>query len=146
MNRPIKFRAWDKLNKKMFYKGFAIRAIGQDHTDGGVFFEKGKGDIGAQKKYNPFEIEYMQFTGLLDKNGKEIYEGDIVKSDDGSMGEIAWDNLYANYRNHYRKGNCCLCRDMPFPLWHSFHKKGTTEFKPTIEVIGNIWENPDLLK
>ena len=78
--------------------------------------------------------------------GKPIYEGDIVQSQDGAIGEIIWDNNYATWRNVYRKGPSVLCLNLLFPLWQSFYAKNSTEHKPTIEVVGNIYENPALLE
>lgn len=64
MKREIKFRAWAKIKKPiMIYSG----------EDLGNFFDH---------QIHDFESELMQFTGLLDKNGKEIYEGDIIDVQD----------------------------------------------------------------
>lgn len=75
----------------------------------------------------PFDICVPeQFTGLLDKNGKEIYEGDIVSDFGGINGIVVFEN-----------GMFCIKWDMQnfYPL--------ITE---TTDVIGNIHENPELMK
>lgn len=107
MSRSIKFRAWWPDDKVMEYD-----------------FEH---DLG---NYLTNETELMQFTGLLDKNGREIYEGDIVVADGSQFrGVVTW-----------YKG---------LPGFMIFANKAT-EFSflgGTIwEVLGNIYENPELLK
>lgn len=123
--REIKFRAWDNYSKSMVYVGFSIP------NDG---WRKIEGD-------KNFDLELMQFTGLLDKNGKEIYEGDIVKAFHPTelaeikvAGEVAWNPESKNYMyaGWYIK-----------PLnKHVVLMAGDVEY----EIIGNLYENPDLLK
>lgn len=80
----------------------------------------------------------MQFTGLLDKNGKEIYEGDIIKIPDD------WDeygfNAGENYQVYFAFGG--------FRLKPKYKKnaKGSYLEDDKIEIIGNVYENPELLE
>lgn len=68
-----------------------------------------------------------QFTGLTDKNGKEIYEGDIIGGNPN--GYIKWDNEDSSYEVEY----------------HAFHKDWLYSVYYLIEIIGNIHDNPELL-
>lgn len=75
--------------------------------------------------YDIEDYPLMQFTGLKDKNGKEIYEGDILKNTFGELNEVRWWD-----------GTFVLGRD-GINILNQF---------TDIEVIGNIWEHPELLK
>lgn len=74
-----------------------------------------------------------QFTGLHDKNGKEIYEGDIIKTETDKPMVVNWNNKFASW---------CLNRDG----WAFSHWFGEACDPEKCEVIGNIHENHDLLK
>jgi len=108
--REIKFRAWDTENKCM------RKNVGVSET----FVEY---DMSCHK---PVEILIpMQYTGLKDKNGKEIYEGDVVKYFEGFIEEVKW--------NYYS------CGFDPF----SYYEGDLAGLD--CEVIGNIYANPELL-
>ena len=123
MNRPIKFRAWDKKNG--YYADYedveeeiAAQATDGWRSDGGTSFTL---DCGIKH----FELE--QYTGLKDKNDKEIWVGDIVKCWDEDYGEVYFDTISLQYRVKFSDGD----------------DEDLVSAEP--EVIGNIHENPELL-
>lgn len=129
--REIKFRAWDgeKMSSSFYLNGIAYAYDNEyliyPEEFGGVNpFGYGNGD----KK-----IEIMQYTGLKDKNGKEIYEGDIVEMKDGTRNpyQIVWSFELQGWG---LDGN-----PSGLQAWLS-------EYTKDIEIIGNIYESPELLK
>lgn len=92
-----------------------------------------------------------QFTGLYDKNGKEIYEGDILRGNeypfncdgvDNYFAEIVWaDNVCGFYRLTHKKPNSTV-RGISHGNWEQLDEDDIKSF----EVIGNIHDNPELLK
>lgn len=124
--RELKFRCWHKIEKRFVDLqniDFETETIGYD----------------SQGEWNRYETEkfenviFQQFTCLRDKNGADIYEGDIVECDDkigGRMyGEVIFDNEYGAFR--------IVFTDI---LQWTFYKVVNAE------IIGNINENPELLK
>lgn len=144
MEREIKFRAWDKKNNLMrpqygvlakieWSAGYKTNRIGvyeYVQTD-----ENGNGDWdGFELEEGEFEL--MQFTGLKDKNGKDIYEGDIVRlletvSEDDPAYPYYCDTMEVVYSDGWVR----------FGL---FDGGAILNFPQNIEVIGNIYENPEL--
>ena len=137
MNREIKFRAWDKKGERMYYniqKG--IDFDDESHYSFNDFLERRFDDC--------HEWEIMQFTGLKDKNGKEIYEGDIIRHD---TREIYQDDYYIS-PVWFREGAFKVSRD----CFHGEEIKWKEEITlgsyntDFVKVIGNIYENKELLK
>lgn len=162
--RAIKFRAWDAKAKKMFpvhklewnkisnelthLSGVDIHDKDSDY-EGDVYY----GGYPAKKTGKPGEPQVqrytlMQYTGMKDKNGTEIYEGDILTAenypfqDDGQYnyhGVIEWIDEYGSYYMTKRLANKNK-RGISDGISESI-EEGLEEF----EVIGNIYGNPDLL-
>ena len=133
--RYIKFRAWDLDDKKMIYPSicFNEKYVLQLNCEYAGQFNG--------KTYDTVKLPLMQFTGLTDKNGKEIYEFDIVEyyhnlhgSHIGGKGiaHIRYNDDFARwqiaYKNIYEK-----------EVWDDIDSK-------FLYVIGNIYENPELLE
>lgn len=137
MSRELKFRAWDGKNMYdrvlPFTWDFVLNAMA--HT---CVKSNGRGVLGSGGDEATFEIqgyrytEIMQFTGLKDKNGKEIYEGDILRTGTDKNMVVGWSEKFASF---------VLNRDG----WAFQHWFGEACDPGYCEVIGNIHQNPELL-
>ena len=129
MEREIKFRAWLKEERKMvnvetLFIGINRLCFGNSETED-LFFRDFE------------EVELMQYTGLKDKNGKEVYEGDIVK-----IIELEGYGEYCDQVKYTGKIEYCVSEFRIQPL----NLKLSDESIVEIEVIGNIYENKNLLE
>lgn len=113
--RIIKFRIWETLNNKMTkwedirkYDLFIVNWPNECHPD------------------NRDEFKVMQFTGLKDKNGKEMFEGDVVENESGQR---------------FIQELCCLGDEIKRPN----KPRPTRDEELWYKVIGNIYENPELI-
>ena len=134
--KQTKFRAWDNLHKKMA----EVETLRFDSSETAIeqaFLHYYNTPLNNDNWLPRGCIDLMQFTGLLDKNGKGIYEGDIVDFSEGYDGMegkyiISW--KYGGFWLDYLDGK------EPEWEWNPFSLEGSN-----FEVIGNIYENPDLL-
>lgn len=119
--RTIKFRAWDKI-KNIMYDWSSVRIVELRNIN---------------ESNDNHEFEFMQFTGLLDKNGVEIYEGDIL-ADHYNNGKVC--NIHeVKWENH------CTDSDGYLEMF-GWLMPTTTYDNSGLEIIGNIYQNPELLK
>ena len=145
MNERYIFRAWDKENKRMI-------ADEQDFiplivTNKGVLRLSALHEEDLYSLHSGTRFQIMQCTGWRDKNGRLIFEGDIVNATSGyrvmrskfgiintpKIAIIGWDNLNAQFV-------ICIVNSQ-VRMWFSDIQR-----KKDIEVIGNIYENPELLE
>ena len=107
--RDIKFRAWEAANAQMNYDP---RFIAWESAAGMPLYA-------INRANQEPDVVLMEYTGLKDKNGKDIYEGDILKGGNGGLVQ---------------------CEDALRVFYSS------PETARQLEVVGNIYENPELLK
>lgn len=152
--RQIKFRAWDEKRKRMYFvSDLHIATV----MNGGVWATVNGKDIIEDKdiklQIQPKDIKLMQFTGLTDKNGKEIYEGDIVKNyDEDFCGFGKCESIGSVY---FGEGSFCIepikigsvkRTDFEYIYSLDFYGYEGREFSwDKLEIIGNIYENPSLV-
>ncbi|GAF18929.1 hypothetical protein JCM19046_3542 [Bacillus sp. JCM 19046] len=117
--KEIKFRAWyeSPIRKKMIYEGAT-----------GECFQ-------LEREGQPITI--MQYTGLKDKNGTEIYEGDILDAQSDSVQIVCWDENQARYKSVPLYAYKTNAGNGGWSGYDLFNRK--------LEVIGNIHQHPELL-
>jgi len=139
--REYKFRG-QRLDKSELVNGDLIHGVGP--KNGRAYILPNKINLAYVKDCHPLDgVEVIpesvgQYTGLKDKNGKDIYHKDIVQDDDGKTRTIEWNNqnaqFYMKTENRYKEFIDCGQSQSDGPVHCD-----------TIEIIGNIYENPELL-
>lgn len=134
--RDIKFRVWDKVLSEMF------PVMELQWVDGAIIGHRIGSEDGSIGTFNAGlkDIELMQFTGLKDKDGGEIYEGDIVRifvenefgSREQHVGQVKWKQEWGGFEI-----------DITTTRGDSF-EIDAPEDEP-LELLGNIYQDPDLL-
>jgi hypothetical protein len=122
----IKFRIWNVEEKK--YELFDLETLFQTKYSGCFKHHVG---VPTNISLDSENLVFQQSTYLLDKNKKEIYEGDIIRYESGGTArnaEVWWDEEFAMF---------CFDRDYEFTFMDKIQN---------IEIIGNIFETPDLIK
>ncbi|SNL76179.1 YopX family protein [Streptococcus pneumoniae] len=131
-----KFRVWVKIGKRMVFSDdiLAIDYENKEIVTQQVYFENGLPDDRDIYCYDFDEIELMQSTGLKDKNGKEVFIGDIVKCTRGCLHEVYLEKEYGG----------TFIGGMPAVYLKGFGDGyAWTEYE---EIIGNIYENLEFLE
>ena len=128
--RKIKFRAWDHFNK--------VFAASYDKINGSEISITFDGALIISGRDGYYDLEFkrytiQQFTGLEDRNGKEIYEGDILQVLGAGKCPVVWDRYFFDLDNYDQ-----YSMDNQFSAFYNLEPQEMT-------VIGNIFENPDLI-
>jgi len=144
--REIKFRCWDSDRNKMWVLEGTKKGEYRD-GDGTNWFPLR--ELASPSSYYTF----MQYTGLKDKNGKEIYEGDIAKYEGYYSGYTCEKCNYSKKKDaiiiiKWSKEKTCFIYEIvgkwdefPFTAWD-----GDEKTNKKIEVIGNIYENKEAIR
>ena len=118
--RQIKFRVWDV--NTMYYESYKFQTTNNDGM-GGAGLVQGLDNC----SWISDTAIIQQFTGLEDRSGKKIYEGDIIQVSGAGKYPVVWDRYFFDLDN--------------------YDQYSMYDLKPQeMTVIGNIFENPDLLK
>ncbi len=119
----IKFRAWHRFNEEMLPNE-------SQSYEGQVFQWLREGQ----------DIEVMQFAGLKDKNGVEIYFGDLIKNQRGRIAKVVWNKFTASFDSEFigDDGSANDYEDKSY----GFHN---ADWKYEVEVIGNIYQNNGMI-
>ena len=145
MSREIKFKVWDKKHNKMVnVNSIEFRDLIEGRTGVTVFCQDKKNYYWLDKG----EFELLQYTGLNDKKGKEIYEGDILEF---FWGEREFGNILSagyDHKDATKMTDSVIFKDGIFLLYNKEVDNYALlrRHYEHCEVIGNIYDNPELLE
>lgn len=135
-----KFRAWDVLAEEMIDEILMISFVRKE-----IIGKFGNGSTSIPLKFedkrNGEDVILMQSTGLKDKNGKEIFEGDILTD-----GDVISDIKYHQTLGFYMIGKYGFSVPFGQGVDVEYFEEFAVHVSKTFEVIGNIYENPELLE
>ncbi len=145
--REIKLRVWDNFRKKFAKQITTFKFDRCGNINLVVYLDRANKtkEITEQEKIYTNDFKLMQYTGLKDKNGRDIYEGDII-------------SIKADYLSEFNSESILPCEIVAFEdgAFGTYDKKRTlfVSFKEMIdksdgiefEIIGNVFENPELLE
>lgn len=150
MSREIKFRAYDKGTGTMVFEGFHL--MGEVMAFGGIEDHIANNMLGAASSLERWiDIVVMQYTGLKDKNGKEMCEGDVVVTSgcqnlisgetENDLCVVEYNGPHLCYCDYYaNEGESARKRTYVFDLI------GGADQDYDAEIIGNIYDNPELIE
>lgn len=145
--KEIKFRAWDKVTKIMA-EVTRLRTGSTDDTIEIWYINRGGEEMFC--KPQKADIELMQYTGLKDKNGTEIYEGDILIMFCEVLSVVRYDKAARFVYDDYGIRGSLTKHGWDYNAggYGVVNTNGFEDFcdMSDIEVVGNIYENPELLE
>ena len=141
--REIKFRAWDNQRKEFLSGGQILIAVksGRNPKENPQYL-----DVIKDASMYKARFELMQYTGFKDKNGREIYEGDVIEKNYKNM--LTGDMVSEIYSVVFDEGIFIAKYEKSSPFGDTLLKflVGGVNERISVKIIGNIYENPELLE
>jgi len=149
MSRNIKFRLFDRQENKIIFEGFHVFGEVTLFNLIGIYALETKGEKDSLERYSDFEI--MEWTGLVDKNKKDIYESDVLEIETANHTRVRMVCKWGTVQRTMDTG-----WEVDITGFHFYRTDGLAAFPITknwagkrdldmLEVIGNLYETPELL-